>query len=331
MFTALVVRQPDASPACNFENWAETQLPDHPVLIKVAFSSLNYKDALATTGRGKVLRRFPIIPGIDLAGTVVESSDTHFKPGENVLLCGGGLGEDFCGGFAQFARVPAKPLIHLPKNMSLDESMAAGTAGFTAMLAVLALQNAGVRPDMGRVIVSGASGGLGSIAVAILARLGYAVTAISGRAEHGAYLKQLGATEILPRQEFLEAAKPLEQQRWAGAIDTVGNQLLAKLLSQINYGGAVASCGLAGGHELPTTVMPFILRGIKLLGINSTYAPPELRQRAWQQLATTLDSSFWKSISLSISFREIPAYAEKLLAGEIRGRVIVDINTESYE
>jgi len=328
MFNALVVQQPNASPTCRFQNWHQSQLPDHPVLVKVAYSSLNYKDALAVTGRGKILRNFPIIPGIDLAGTVIESSDTNFKPGDNVVLCGGGLGEDFCGGFAQFARVPAEPLVHLPEGMELDETMAAGTAGFTAMLAVLALQDAGIKPDMGRVIVSGASGGLGSIAVAILARLGYSVTAISGRPEHSTYLTQLGATEILPRKEFLQPAKPLEQQRWAGAIDTAGDQLLAKLLAQINYGGAVASCGLAGGHELKTTVMPFILRAIKLLGINSTYAPAELRQRACLQLSETLDNRFWKSISQTISFREIPAYAEKLLAGEIRGRVIVDMNND---
>jgi len=328
MFNALVVPQPNASPTCRFQNWHQSQLPDHPVLVKVAYSSLNYKDALAVTGRGKILRNFPIIPGIDLAGTVIESSDTNFKPGDNVVLCGGGLGEDFCGGFAQFARVPAEPLVHLPEGMELDETMAAGTAGFTAMLAVLALQDAGIKPDMGRVIVSGASGGLGSIAVAILARLGYSVTAISGRPEHSTYLTQLGATEILPRKEFLQPAKPLEQQRWAGAIDTAGDQLLAKLLAQINYGGAVASCGLAGGHELKTTVMPFILRAIKLLGINSTYAPAELRQRACLQLSETLDNRFWKSISQTISFREIPAYAEKLLAGEIRGRVIVDMNND---
>lgn len=329
MFNALVVPQPDAKPTCHFEGWHEKQLPDHPVLVKVAFSSLNYKDALAVTGRGKVLRSFPIIPGIDLAGTVVKSATPQFQPGDTVVLCGGGLGEDFCGGFAQFARVPVEPLVHLPENMSIEEAMTAGTAGFTAMLAVLALQDAGIRPEQGRVIVSGASGGLGSIAVAILAQLGYQVSAISGRPQNGAYLSQLGASKILPREEFLEPAKSLEQQRWAGAIDTVGNQLLAKLLAQTNYGGAVASCGLAGGHELNTTVMPFILRGIKLLGINSTYAPPEQRQRAWQRLAEVLEHGFWKSISQTIGFREIPAYAEKLLAGEIRGRVIVDINAES--
>lgn len=323
MFKALVAQQPNANPACSFDDWNNSQLPNHPVLIKVAYSSLNYKDALAVTGRGKILRSFPMIPGIDLAGVVVESAAAEFQPGDKVVLCGGGLGEDYSGGFAQFARVPTEPLVHLPPGMSFEESMAAGTAGFTAMLAVLALQDAGINPGKGEIVVSGASGGLGSIAITILARLGYSVTAISGRPEHSDYLKQLGANHILSRAEFLEPAKPLEQQRWAGAIDTVGDNLLAKLLAQINYGGAVASCGLAGGHKLNTTVMPFILRGIKLLGINSTYIDNDLRQRAWQQLAQILDHDFWASISQTINFQDIPEYADKLLAGEIHGRVIV--------
>lgn len=328
MFNALVVEQPGSDPVCEFKRWNSSHLPNHPVLIKTAYSSLNYKDALAVTGRGKILRSFPMIPGIDLAGTVVESSVSKFQAGDTVVLCGGGLGEDYCGGYAQFASVPAEPLVQLPEPMSIEEAMACGTAGFTAMLAVLALEDAGLKPDMGRVIVSGASGGLGSIAIALLSRLGYEVTAISGRTQNRTYLEQLGAKEVLTRNEFLEPAKPLEPQRWAGAIDTVGGPLLAKLLSQIHYAGAVASCGLAGSHELNTTVMPFILRGIKLLGINSTYINHDQRKRAWQKLAETLDHSFWHDISKTIGFGEIPAYAEKLLAGEIRGRIIVDVNTD---
>lgn len=329
MFNALVAQQSDKTITCSFTQWDNTQLPDHPVLVKVSHSSINYKDALAVTGRGKILRSFPMIPGIDLVGSVVKSASAGFQSGDQVLLCGGGLGEDYSGGFAEYARVPAEPLVKLPTAMSPEDSMAAGTAGFTAMLAVLALQDAGIKADMGSIIVSGASGGVGSVAIAILSRLGYSVTAISGRTEHSNYLKQLGASEILPRDEFLEPAKPLERQRWAGAIDTVGDNLLAKLLAQINYGGAVASCGLAGGHKLNTTVMPFILRGIKLLGINSTYIDNQQRQRAWHQLAQILDHHFWTNISQTINFEGIPEYAEKLLAGEVHGRVVVDINSAS--
>lgn len=328
MFNALVVEQTDTGPVCEFKRWNSSHLPNHPVLIKVAYSSLNYKDALAVTGRGKILRRYPMIPGIDLAGTVVESSESEYQTGDTVILCGAGLGEDYCGGYAQFASVPAAPLVQLPEPMSIEEAMACGTAGFTAMLAVLALLDAGLKPDRGKVIVSGASGGLGGIAIAILHHLGFDVTAISGRPQNGDYLKQLGAAETLSRDEFLQPAKPLEAQRWAGAIDTVGGPLLAKLLSQVQYGGAVASCGLAGGHELNTTVMPFILRGIKLLGINSTYIEHEQRERAWQKIAETLDHVFWNRISQTIGFREIPTYAEKLLAGEVRGRIIVDVNSD---
>jgi len=326
MFNALVAQQSDKTITCSFEQWDNSQLPDHSVLVKVSHSSINYKDALAVTNRGKILRSFPMVPGIDMVGSVVESASADFQAGDKVVLCGGGLGEDYNGGFSEYARVPAEPLVKLPSAMSPEDSMAAGTAGFTAMLSVLALQDAGIKTDAGSIIVSGASGGVGSVAIAILSRLGYSVTAISGRPEHSDFLKQLGANEILPRDEFLEPAKPLERQRWAGAIDTVGDNLLAKLLAQINYAGAVASCGLAGGHKLNTTVMPFILRGIKLLGINSTYIDDELRRRAWQQLAEILDHDFWASISQTINFHDIPEYAEKLLAGKVRGRVIVDIN-----
>lgn len=325
MFNALVAQQSDKTITCSFEQWDNTQLPDHPVLVKVSHSSINYKDALAVTNRGKILRSFPMVPGIDLVGSVVESANSDFQAGDTVVLCGGGLGEDYSGGFAEYARVPAEPLVKLPSAMSPEDAMAAGTAGFTAMLSVLALQDAGITVDAGNIIVSGASGGVGSVAIAILSRLGYSVTAISGRPEHSDFLKQLGASDVLPRDEFLEPAKPLERQRWAGAIDTVGDNLLAKLLSQIDYGGAVASCGLAGGYKLNTTVMPFILRGIKLLGINSTYINHELRQRAWQQLAEILDHDFWAGISQTIGFQDIPEYSEKLLAGEVRGRVIVDM------
>ena len=327
MFNALVAHQSDKAVTCQFEQWDTDQLPDHSVLIKVRYSSINYKDALAVTGRGKILRSFPMVPGIDLAGVVIESKHPNIQPGDNVVLCGGGLGEDYNGGFAEYARVPGEVLVKRPTHLSDWDCMAAGTAGFTAALCTLALQDAGIQPDSGTVIVSGASGGVGSVAVALLAKLGYSVTAISGRPEHHHYLQQLGADTVLPREPFTTAAKPLERQQWAAAVDTVGGHLLAKLLSQIDYGGAVATCGLAGGHELNTTVMPFILRGVKLLGINSTYINHQQRQRAWQLLASTLDHEFWSHISQTIAFKDIPEYSEKLLAGDIRGRIVVDMAT----
>lgn len=325
MFKALVVNKENGQHSCTYTRWNEDQLPAKAVLVDVHYSSLNFKDGLAVTGKGKILRDYPMIPGIDLAGTVLESADDQYQVGDEVVLTGAGLGEDYCGGFAERARVDAAPLIRPPSGMSLYDCMVVGTAGFTAMLAVAALQKAEVTPDMGPILVTGAAGGVGSVAIAILARLGYQVTALTGRASTHSYLTQLGATEIIGRAEMQEPARPLENQRWAGAIDNVGGPILSKVIAQTMGNGAIASCGLAASHELNSTVMPFILRAVKLLGINSTLVTPEHRQAMWTQLSTLFDSAFWQSISQSVAFAELPHYAEQITLGEVRGRLVVKI------
>lgn len=325
MFKALVVDQVEKKSKWSFEQWNQSQLPDKPVLVAVDYSSLNFKDGLAVTGKGKILHSFPMIPGIDLAGRVIESTSEQFSVGDRVVLNGGGIGEDYHGGYAQFARVDVEYLVKLPAGISTRNAMAIGTAGFTAMLAVLDLEDAGVTPDKGVVAVSGAAGGVGSIAVAILARLGYQVAAITGRTHEQDYLFNLGATEIVPRAEMTLDSHPLEKQRWAGAIDNVGDKILFRLLAQTAYGGAVASCGLAASHKLEGSVMPFILRAVKLLGINSTFAPRARRLQAWERLVVLFDEAFWEDVSQVISLDQVPEYAEKILAGEIRGRTVVQI------
>jgi len=328
MFRAIVVNKADGQHSATFENWQEDQLPNKAVLVKVAYSSLNFKDGLAVTGKGKILRDYPMIPGIDLAGTVIESKVSEFAAGDTVVLTGAGLGEDYCGGYAQKAQVDADALIKLPPTLSAHNAMAVGTAGFTAMLAVAALQKAEITPEQGPIIVTGAAGGVGSIAIAILAKLGYSVTAVTGREQLHQYLRDLGATNIISRAEMVRDARPLESQKWAGAVDNVGGPILTRIIAETMSNGSIASCGLAASHELHTTVMPFILRAIKLLGINSTLVTRQHRLHMWDQLSDLFDTAFWQSISETIGFSQIPEYAEKITNGEIRGRVVVDVNAE---
>lgn len=276
---ALLLEQQDGKTLASVQTLDESRLPEGDVTVDVHWSSLNYKDALAITGKGKIIRNFPMIPGIDFAGTVRTSEDPRFHAGQEVLLTGWGVGENHWGGLAEQARVKGDWLVAMPQGLDARKAMIIGTAGFTAMLCVMALEDAGVRPQDGEIVVTGASGGVGSTAVALLHKLGYQVVAVSGRESTHEYLKSLGASRILSRDEFAES-RPLEKQLWAGAIDTVGDKVLAKVLAQMNYGGCVAACGLAGGFTLPTTVMPFILRNVRLQGVDSVMTPPARRAQA---------------------------------------------------
>ena len=326
-FKALVLTQgDDKQTLSNIEQLTDADLPDGDVLLAVDYSSLNYKDGLAITGKGKIVRQWPLVPGIDLAGTVVESSSADYQPGDKVVLTGWSVGEKYWGGYSQRQRVRSEWLVPLPDGLDSRQAMAIGTAGFTAMLCVMALEEAGVTPDKGTVLVTGASGGVGSIAVAILAKLGYPVAAVSGKAEADAYLKDLGAAQILSRAEMSEKPRPLEGQRWAGAVDTVGSTMLARVLAETDYGGCVAACGLAGGFDLPTTVMPFILRNIRLQGVDSVMCPVERRRIAWQRLVSDLPAKAIGEIGQVATLEQLTALAEQITTGKIRGRVIVDPN-----
>jgi acrylyl-CoA reductase (NADPH) len=300
-------------------------LMDGDVTVAVSHSTVNYKDGLVLRGNSPVVRRLPMIPGIDLAGLVEESSHPGFKPGDAVLLNGYGLSETHYGGYAEFARVKGDWLVPLPKPFSAAQAMAIGTAGYTAMLAVLALEDAGVTPEKGAVAVTGAAGGVGSVAVAVLAKLGYRVIASTGRTQEEPYLKSLGAAEIIPRAELSGDPKPLAKERWAGAVDSVGSKTLANLLASTSYGGAVAACGLAGGMDLPTSVAPFILRGVSLLGIDSVQMPMPRRRQAWERLARDLDTAKLDAMTRAIAFSDLRKAGEEILAGQIRGRVVVEI------
>lgn len=305
------------------------QLPEGEVLTSVLYSSLNYKDALAVTGQGKIIRgAYPFVPGIDLVGRVEASEAPGIQPGDLVIQTGGGLGEDRWGGYSQKQRVPSRWLVPLPEAMTPLQAMAMGTAGFTAMLSVMALEEHGITPDQGEVIVTGASGGVGSIAVALLARLGYAVAASSGNEVAYDYLHELGAGRILPRDELGRGPKrPLESARWAGAVDTVGGDTLAALLSTLDRHGSVAACGNAGGHRLHTTVFPFILRGVNLLGVDSNTATLERRRQAWNRLVADLPASTYDRVRAGIiALDEVPARCEDLLEGRVQGRFVVDVN-----
>jgi acrylyl-CoA reductase (NADPH) len=301
-------------------------LPDGQVLVEILYSSLNYKDGLALTGRGKVIRKFPMVCGVDLAGRVIESTSLEFRAGDEVLAIGQGLGETRWGGFSQLARVPADTLLHLPEGLSLKQTMAIGTAGFTAMLSLMALEHNGVKPDAGDVLVTGATGGVGSLAVALLSNRGYKVVASTGRPDLSPHLLRLGATATIERAELDHETPPLASERWAGAIDTVGGLTLASVIAATAAYGAVAACGLAGGPNLVTTVFPFILRNVSLLGINSTSTSKSIRIRAWDRLARELPPAKVEMIASAAPLSHIMELSEQLLAGKIRGRVVVDVN-----
>ena len=325
-FKALVLKQEDGKTTHVIEHVNIDALPDGDVLVAVAYSSLNYKDGLAITGKGKIVRRFPMVPGVDLAGTVDASDSAEFKAGERVVATGWGIGEGHWGGYAQKARLKSKWLTRLPTNLSLEQAMAIGTAGLTAMLCVIALEEHGLKPGADPVLVTGAAGGVGSVAVAVLAKLGYPVTASTGRAETHDYLRSLGAKEIIDRATLARTPKPLESETWAGAIDTVGGQTLATVLAQMRYGSAVAACGLAGGADLPTAVFPFILRGVALLGVDSVMCPAARRQAAWDRLGTDLPLGKLAAMTSIVKLSEVPALADSILKGQVRGRVVVDVS-----
>lgn len=326
MFKALILSQQEKITLAEIRQIDESQLPVEEVLIAVDYSSLNYKDGLAITGKGRIVRQFPMVPGIDLAGRVLESKDARYQVGDNVVLTGWGVGENHWGGMAEKASLKADWLVPQPQGISSKQAMMIGTAGLTAMLCVQALVDAGVKPTSGEVLVTGASGGVGSVAVTLLAQLGYRVAAVTGRvAENGPLLKALGATRIVDRSELQETPRPLEKQLWAGAVDTAGSKILAKVLAQMDYNGAVAACGLAAGFDLPTTVMPFILRGVKLLGIDSVSCPYEKRINAWKRLVELLPASFYQQACQEISLEQAPEFAEAITNGQVTGRVVIKI------
>lgn len=321
---ALILDQQDGKTISAVKTIDENQLPQGNVTVDIDWSSLNFKDALAITGKGKIIRQFPMVPGIDFAGRVRHSEDPRFHAGQAVLLTGWGVGETHWGGLSQMARVNGDWLVAIPEGLDARKAMIIGTAGFTAMLCVMALEEAGITPQSGEVVVTGASGGVGSTAVALLHKLGYQVAAVSGRESTHDYLHKLGANRILSRDEFADT-RPLEKQLWAGAIDTVGDKVLAKVLAQMNYGGCVAACGLAGGFALPTTVMPFILRNVRLQGVDSVMAPAERRIAAWKRLVRDLPASFYEQATSEIPLSEAPRLANDIMNNAIQGRTLVKI------
>ncbi|MBR9827238.1 MAG: oxidoreductase [Oceanospirillales bacterium] len=323
MFKALVLEQEDGATRAEVRMLDESSLPNEKVQVAIEYSSLNYKDGLAITGAGKIINQFPMVPGIDLAGTVIRSEDDRFQPGQAVVLTGWGVGERYWGGFAERANLNPDWLVPLPSGLSPREAMVIGTAGLTAMLCVMALEDGGVTPTSGPILVTGASGGVGSVAIALLAQLGYEVVAGTGRPEGEEYLKRLGADSIRLRDEMAAPSRPLEKQLWAGVIDTVGDQVLARALAETRYGGVVAACGLAGGVKLPTTVMPFILRNVRLQGVDSVMCPTTQRIRAWERLQQDLPREQLQAVEAEISLEQLPEYAARILRGEVRGRTLV--------
>lgn len=324
-FKAIVIEKADKTQSVSLKDFDDNELMEGDVTVAVEWSTVNYKDGLAITGRAPVVRRFPMIPGIDFAGTVEASSHPHWKPGDKVILNGWGVGESHLGAYGERARVKGDWLVRLPDGMTTREAMAIGTAGYTAMLAVMALEHHGLTPDMGPIVVTGAAGGVGSVAVAVLARLGYRVTASTGRPEEASYLRSLGAHEVIDRAELSGAVKPLAKERWAGGIDSVGSTTLANLLSMMKYGGAVAACGLAGGMDLPSSVAPFILRGVSLLGIDSVQCSPKRRIEAWRRLASDLDRGKLDAMTAEIGLADVIEAAGTILEGRVRGRIVVNI------
>jgi acrylyl-CoA reductase (NADPH) len=328
VFKGILVTKDEAGYRSTLTHIEDTVLPEGDVTVQVEWSTLNYKDGLAITGQSPVVRRFPMVPGIDFAGTVSQSSHPNWKVGDKVILNGWGVGETHCGGLAEVARVKGEWLIALPEGLSNRQAMEIGTAGYTAMLCVIALQKHGVAPKDGEILVTGANGGVGSIAVALLAKLGYTVVASTGRTAEADFLKTLGASQVIERSVLSTPGKPMGKERWAGVIDTVGSHTLANACATTQYGGAVAACGLAGGMDFPATVVPFILRGITLYGIDSVMAPLSLRQQAWQRLAAELDMAKLDVIAREIGLSEVISVAKDLLQGKVRGRVLVDVNRD---
>ncbi len=326
MFKAIIIEKDDAGYRASVKDIDEAQLPAGDVTVRVSHSTLNYKDGLAITGRGPVVRKFPMVPGIDLVGTVEDSRHPGYQARDAVVLNGWGVGESHWGGLAQKARLKGDWLVPLPPQFTPQQAMAIGTAGYTAMLCVLALERQGVTPDKGEILVTGAAGGVGSVAVSLLSNLGYTVVAVSGRPAEADYLKSLGASEVLARSEFSSPGKPLGRERWAGAVDVVGSHTLVNVCATTKYRGVVAACGLAGGMDFPASVAPFILRGVTLVGIDSVVCPRPDRLVAWQRLATDLDISKLDLITHEIGLAEAIPMATQLLDGQVRGRVVVDVN-----
>jgi acrylyl-CoA reductase (NADPH) len=324
-FKAVVIDKSDAGQTVRLTDFDDKDLMDGDVTVDVEYSTLNYKDGLAITGKAPVVRRFPMIAGVDFAGTVVASSHPSWKTGDQVILNGWGLGETHLGAFAEKARVKGDWLVRLPPGMTARDAMAIGTAGYTAMLAVMALQRAGFEPSRGPAIVTGAAGGVGSVATALLSTLGYRVIASTGRPEDADYLKGLGAAEVIERKELTAPPRPLGKERWAGGVDAVGSTTLANVLSMTRYGGAIAACGLAGGMDLPSSVAPFILRGVSLLGIDSVMCPLPLRQEAWRRLGTELDRAKIASMTSEIGLGDVIAAGRSIIEGRVRGRIVVKI------
>jgi len=324
-FKAIVVEKAESGTKVALTDFDEANLMDGDVTVAVEYSTVNYKDGLAVTGKAPVVRRFPMIAGIDFAGTVLSSSHANWKAGDKVILNGWGCGETHLGAYAEKARVKGDWLVRLPASMSAREAMAIGTAGYTAMLAVMALERHGVTPAQGPVCVTGAAGGVGSVAIALLAGRGFSVSAVTGRPQEADYLKSLGASEIVDRKDLAGPAKPMAKERWAGAVDAVGSTTLANLLSMTKYGGAVAACGLAGGMDLPSSVAPFILRGVCLYGIDSVMCPLPKRNEAWKKLENELDRPKLAAMTREIGLSGVPEAAAAILAGQVRGRVVVKI------
>lgn len=324
-FRALMIDKEEDGQSVNFVEISDDELMEGNVLVDVTHSSLNYKDGLALTGAPGVVRSFPMIAGIDFSGIVKASEDEKFSQGDRVVLNGYGLSENHFGGYSERARVKSDHLLKLPDNISNKQAMAIGTAGYTAMLCVLGLEDWGIKPEDGEILVTGASGGVGSVAVSILSTLGYQVVASTGRLNETKYLTGLGAASVIDRSELSEPSRPLGKEIWAGAVDSVGSQTLVNTLAQIKYGGAVSACGLAQGMDLPGTVIPFIIRGVALIGIDSVMAPMDKRERAWERLSNDLDTAKLEEMIVDASLEDIPNLAQEILAGKVRGRVVVNI------
>ena len=330
MIKALVVEKDEETgkTSAAVQEIAESDLPEGDVTVAVEYSTVNYKDGLCIGPGGGLVRKYPHVPGIDFAGTVESSDDDRYKPGDKVVLTGWRVGEARWGGFAEKARVKADWLVPLPEGLTTRQAMAVGTAGFTATLAVMALEDHGLTPEKGEVLVTGAAGGVGSVATALLSKLGYEVAAVTGRPEQEGYLKGLGANRIVPRDEINETTKrPLEAETWAGCVDAVGGAMLARVLGQMKYGGSVAAVGLAGGADLPAKVIPFLLRGVNLLGIDSVMQPFENRQRAWQRIASDLPLDQLEGMVTPAKLEDLPRLGSEILNGQVRGRIVVEVNT----